>query len=37
MIDDSIGKRSAHVEIKLLLDYSLRLYQEYLESDKKLT
>ena len=35
MIDDSIEKRSAHVEIKLLLDYSLRLYQEYLESDKK--
>ena len=35
MIDNSIGKRIAHAEIKLLLDYSHQLYQKYLESNKK--
>lgn len=35
MIDSSIGKRIAHAEIRLLLDYSHRLYQKYLESNKK--
>ena len=35
MTDNSIGKRIAHTEIKLLLDYSHQLYQKYLESNKK--
>ena len=35
MIDSSIGKRITHAEIKLLLDYSHRLYQKYLDSNKK--
>jgi len=35
MVDNSIGKRIAHTEIKLLLDYSHQLYQKYLESKKK--
>jgi len=35
MIDSSIRKRSAHAEIKLLLDYSHQLYHKYLESNKK--
>ena len=34
MIDSSIGKRMVNAEIKFLLDYSFRLYQEYLESNK---
>ena len=34
MIDLSIKKRIAYAEIKFLLDYSYRLYQEYLESNK---
>ena len=34
MIGNSIGRRRAHAEIKLLLDYSKRLYSEYLESNK---
>jgi hypothetical protein len=35
MIDNLIGKRIAHAEIKLLLDYSHQLYQKYLKSNKK--
>ena len=35
MNDSLVGKRGAHAEIKLLLDYSHLLYQKYLESDKK--
>jgi hypothetical protein len=34
MIGNSIGRRRAHAEIKLLLDYSKRLYSEYVESNK---
>jgi hypothetical protein len=35
MIEKSIKKISAHADIKLLLDYSHKLYKEYLKSDKK--
>lgn len=35
MTDNSIGKRNAHVEIKLLLNYSHCPYQKYFESNKK--
>lgn len=34
MIDLSIEKRIIYAEIKFLLDYSYRLYQEYLQSNK---
>lgn len=34
MIDSSIGKGMANAEIRFLLDYSFRLYQEYLDSNK---
>ena len=35
MSDTSKAKHIAYFEIKLLLDYSQRLYDEYLKSDKK--
>jgi len=34
MIDSSIAKGMANSEIRFLLDYSFRLYQEYLDSNK---
>ena len=34
MIDSSIAKGVANSEIRFLLDYSFRLYQEYLDSNK---
>lgn len=35
MLDGLVGKNIAHAEIRLLLDYSHRLYKMYLESNKK--
>ena len=35
MTENSIKKLSVHADMKLLLDYSHRLYKEYLSSDKK--
>ena len=34
MINSSIAKGMAYSEIRFLLDYSFRLYQEYLDSNK---
>ena len=34
MIDSSVAKGMANSEIRFLLDYSFRLYQEYLDSNK---
>jgi len=35
MNDSLVGKRITHAKIRLLLDYSHRLYTMYLESNKK--
>ena len=35
MNDSSLGRRVVYAEIKLLLDYSHRIYREYLASEKK--
>ena len=35
MNDSSLGRRVFYAEIKLLLDYSHRIYKEYLASKKK--
>jgi hypothetical protein len=35
MTNNSIGRRVAHAEIKLLLDYSYQIYQKYLQSNKQ--
>ena len=35
MNDSSLGRRVVYAEIKLLFDYSHRIYQEYLASKKK--